>query len=102
MKREEKRIVALAGCSHALSHSYLLIFPTVLLLLQKEFSLGYLKLGVIGNIMTFAYGVGALPGGMIYNIFGPKKLYLFCFLGSSLVVLLIALSDDLFIFTAGL
>ena len=38
MKREEKRIVALTGCSHALSHSYLLIFPTVLLLLQKEFT----------------------------------------------------------------
>ena len=44
MKREEKIIVALMGCSHALSHGSLLIFPTVLLLLQKEFSLGYLEL----------------------------------------------------------
>jgi hypothetical protein len=52
MKRDEKVVIALTGCSHSLSHSYLLIFPTVLLLLQKEFSLGYLELGIIGNIMT--------------------------------------------------
>ena len=41
------------GCSHAVNHGYMLIFPAVLLLLQKEFSLGYLGLGVIGSIMSF-------------------------------------------------
>ena len=102
MQRDEKIIVALTGCSHALSHGYLLIFPTVLLLLQKEFSIGYLELGVIGNIMTFTYGLGALPGGMIYNYLGPKKLYLFCFLGSAITAILVAISSGLFLFTAGL
>jgi MFS family permease len=102
MQRDEKIIVALTGCSHALSHGYLLIFPTVLLLLQKEFSIGYLELGVIGNIMTFTYGLGALPGGVIYNYLGPKKLYLFCFLGSAMTVILVAISSGLFLFTAGL
>jgi MFS family permease len=102
MQRDEKIIVALTGCSHALSHGYLLIFPTVLLLLQKEFAIGYLELGVIGNIMTFTYGLGALPGGMIYNYLGPKKLYLFCFLGSAITVILVAISSGLLLFTAGL
>lgn len=102
MVREERMIVALTGCSHALSHSYLLIFPAVLLLLKEEFSMGYFGLGVIGNIMTFSYGLGALPGGMIYNRFGPRKLYLFCFLGSAVVCLLIAASPGLILFTAGL
>jgi MFS family permease len=74
----------------------------VLLLLQKEFSIGYLELGVIGNIMTFTYGLGALPGGMIYNYLGPKKLYLFCFLGSAITVVLVAISSGLLMFTAGL
>jgi MFS family permease len=102
MQRDEKIIVALTGCSHALSHGYLLIFPTVLLLLQKEFSIGYIELGVIGNIMTFTYGLGALPGGMIYNYLGPKKLYVFCFLGSAITAILVAISSGLFLFTAGL
>jgi MFS family permease len=102
MQRDEKIIVALTGCSHALSHGYLLIFPAVLLLLQKEFSIGYLELGVIGNIMTFTYGLGALPGGMIYNYLGPKKLYLICFLGSAITVILVAISSGLFLFTASL
>jgi MFS family permease len=52
--------------------------------------------------MTFTYGLGALPGGMIYNYLGPKKLYLFCFLGSALTVILVAISSGLFLFTAGL
>ena len=102
MTREEKNIVALTGFSHALSHGYLLIFPAILLLLQKEFSMGYLGLGVISNIMGFSYGLGALPGGMIYNRFGARKLYLICFLGSSGASFLVAFSPNLFLFTAGL
>jgi MFS family permease len=102
MKREEKTIVALLGISHALTHGYLLIFPAVLILLQKEFSLGYLELGIISNIMTFTYGLGALPGGMIYNRLGPKKLYFLCFLGSAGASLLVALSPNIIVFTAGL
>lgn len=95
-------IIGLTGCSHALTHAYLLIFPAVLLLLKKDFDMGYLGLGVVSNIMSFSYGLGALPGGMIFNRFGPKKLYLLCFLGSTLTCLLIAASPNLLIFTAGL
>jgi MFS family permease len=101
MKRDEKMIVGLMGCSHALSHGYLLIFPTVLPLLGREFSMGYLGLGVIGNIMVLAYGLGALPGGMLYNRFGPKRLYLLCFLGSAGASLLVAVSPHFVLFTAG-
>ena len=102
MTRSEKTIIGLMGCSHALSHGYLLIFPAVLLLLKEDFSIGYLKLGVISNIMSFSYGLGALPSGMIYNRFGPKRLYLVCFLGSSVVCFLVAVSPDLLLFTIGL
>ena len=102
MTRGEKMIMALTGCSHALTHGYLLIFPAVLLLLKEDFGMGYLGLGVVGNIMSFSYGLGALPGGMIFNRFGPKKLYLVCFLGSSLACLLIAASPNLLVFMIGL
>jgi MFS family permease len=102
MTRGEKMIIGLTGSSHALSHAYLLILPAVLLLLKAEFGMGYLALGVISNIMTFTYGLGALPGGMIYNRLGPKKLYLICFLGSALTSMLVAFSSNLFIFTTGL
>jgi MFS family permease len=102
MTPEDKKIIALTSCSHALTHGYLLIFPAVLILLKEEFSMGYLGLGVISNIMGFTYGLGALPGGMIYNRFGPKKLYLFCFLGSAGASLLVAASPNLILFTAGL
>ena len=102
MNREEKMIVTLTGCSHGLSHGYLLIFPAVLLLLKEEFSMGYLGLGVIGSIMSFTYGLGALPGGMIYNRLGPRKLYLLCFLGSAFTCLLVGYSSNFILFAAGL
>jgi MFS family permease len=102
MNREEKKIVGLMGCSHALSHGFLLIYPAVLLLLQKEFSMDYLELGVVGNIMNFCYGLGALPGGMIFNYLGPKRLFLICFLGSSFVAILVSLSSTVALFAAGL
>ena len=102
MNQDEKKLVAFTSCSHALNHGCLLIFSAVLLLLKEEFSVGYLGLGVMSNIMTFAYGLGALPGGMIYNRFGPRKLYLFCFLGSAAACLLVAASPNLVLFTVGL
>ena len=102
MTRQEKGLVALTSCSHALTHGYLLIFPAVLLLLKEEFGMGYLGLGVVGNIMTFSYGLGALPGGLIYNRLGPRKLYIICFLGSSGACLLVAASSNLILFTVGL
>jgi len=102
MDLHEKRVIALTGCAHALTHGYLLIFPAILLLLQEEFSIGYLKLGVISNIMNLTYGLGALPGGLIYNRLGPKKLFLLCFLGSSIACILVALSSSLIFFTLAL
>ena len=102
MTRDEKMITGLMGCSHALSHGFLLIFPTALLLLQKEFSMDYLKLGIIGNVMNICYGLGALPAGLIYNHLGPNRLYLVCFLGSSLVSIFVALSPTTGLFTVGL
>ena len=95
-------MVTFTGCSHGLSHGYLLIFPAALLLLKEEFSMGYLGLGVIGSIMSFTYGLGALPGGLIYNRFGPRKLYLLCFLGSSFTCLLVGYSSNFILFTVGL
>jgi MFS family permease len=102
MNRDEKTIIGLMGCSHAISHAYLLIFPAVLLLLKKDFDIGYLSLGIISNIMSFSYGLGALPSGMIYNRVGPKKLYMVCFLGSSVACLLVSISSNLVFFTIGL
>ncbi len=52
--------------------------------------------------MTFTYGLGALPGGMIYNRLGAKRLYLLCFMGSAGASLLTAISPNVILFTAGL
>jgi MFS family permease len=100
--RAEKMIIALMGSSHSLNHGYILIFPAVLALLKAEFSLGYFALGVISNIMGFTYGLGAFPGGLIYNRIGPRKVYLICFLGCAAASLFITASPNLYFLTIGL
>ena len=102
MTREEKTIVTLTSFGHALTHSYLLVYPAVLLLLQKEFSLGFLGLGLVGGLATLAYGVGALPGGVLCDWLGPRRLLLVCFLGSALTSLMIALSSSFSLFAVGI
>jgi len=52
--------------------------------------------------MNICYGLGALPAGLIYNRLGPNRLYLVCFLGSSLVAIFVALSPSIALFTVGL
>ncbi len=95
-------IIALMGSSHSLNHGYILIFPAVLVLLKAEFSIGYLALGVISNVMGFTYGLGAFPGGLIYNRLGPRKVYLICFLGSAAACFFITASSNLYFLTIGL
>ncbi len=102
MTRSEKMIITLMGSSHSLNHGYILIFPAVLALLKAEFSIGYLTLGIISNIMGFTYGLGAFPAGLIYNRLGPRKVYLICFLGSAAASLFISASSSLYLLTIGL
>jgi MFS family permease len=102
LSKNEKQIIALLGCSHALTHGYLLLLAPLLSLLQKEFSMGYFGVGIIGNIMILAYGLGALPGGVLYDRFGPRKIFLTCFLGSAGISILICLSFNYTLFAVGI
>jgi MFS family permease len=102
MTRNEKIIVALTSSGHALTHGYLLIYPAVLLLIQKEFSLGYLGLGIVGSLPTLTYGIGALPAGIFCDWLGHKRIFIICFLGSALSSLMIALSSSFHVFAVGM
>ena len=58
-------LIWLVGLSHATNHLVMLIFPSVLLLVQREFALSYVELGILANGGLLCYGLGALPAGML-------------------------------------
>lgn len=50
---------------HALNHFFILIFPTIVLALQKEWGTGYGELLKFGSFGVLAYGLGAMPSGWL-------------------------------------
>lgn len=102
MKAEEGREVFLLGLSHALVHGYMLIYPAVLVLIMKEFRVGYFLLGLLGTISNFAFGLGALPAGFLSDRLGARRLIFLYLVGSSLSALLISLSTTFLQLALGL
>jgi len=49
-------LIWLVGLSHATNHLVMLLFPAVLLLVQSEFSLSYVELGLLANAGLLCYG----------------------------------------------
>jgi MFS family permease len=102
LKAEEGREVFLLGLSHALVHGYMLIYPAVLVLIMKEFRVGYFLLGLLGTISNFAFGLGALPAGFLSDRLGARRLIFLYLVGSSLSALLISLSTTFLQLALGL
>lgn len=102
MTTNEKRIIALTGCSHALAHMYMLIFPAALPLIEQEYGLGHFAAGLIGNVCYFLFGFGALPAGFLADRFGSKRLIGVYLLGAGGASLLIALAGSVYMFAVAL
>ncbi len=90
--RQERRLVWLVGLSHATNHFVMLIFPAVLLLVQQEFDLGYAVLGFFANVALLAYGMGALPAGILADRLGGTRILAIWLLGGSLACIGIGMS----------
>ncbi|MBI4574211.1 MAG: MFS transporter, partial [candidate division NC10 bacterium] len=90
--RRKRRLVWLVGLSHATNHFVMLIFPAVLLLVQQEFDLGYAVLGFFANVALLAYGMGALPAGILADRLGGTRILAVWLLGGSLACIAIGMS----------
>ena len=80
MTREEKRIMGLTISAHGLVHIYEGILPPLIPLLMSEFGTDYFHLGMVVTVFSYAYGLGALPAGLLADRVGPLRLvnlYLF-------------------------
>ena len=102
MDKGEKREVLLLGTAHALAHGYMLVFPAVLILIMKEFQVGYFMLGILGTVSNFAFGLGALPAGFLSDRVGARRLILLYLFGATLAALLISFAKSFFQLAAGL
>ncbi|WP_254821366.1 MFS transporter [Haloglomus halophilum] len=105
MNRNDRAITGLVMVAHAMVHTYELSLPLLLPVWQAEFSTVALPTGtlavtgfVMGVVLTMGYapfGLGALPGGVLADAYGSRRLILSCLVGMGVSFLLLAVSPGL-------
>ena len=82
-----------SNTGHAFSHLFMLIYPTVVIALEAEFSAPYhrlIGLILIGNIL---FGAAALPAGYLGDKWGPVRLMVLFFVGTGVGSILVGMAS---------
>ncbi|MBT5914306.1 MAG: MFS transporter [Rhodospirillaceae bacterium] len=82
-----------SNTGHAFSHLFMLIYPTVVIALESEFSLPYhrlIGLILIGNIL---FGAAALPAGYLGDKWGAVRLMVLFFAGTGTGSILVGMAS---------
>lgn len=98
-KRQEHRVVFTATSAHLLTHAYMMIFPSVLILIASDPSMGmtgYLELGIIGTLCYALFGIGAIPSGMLADRYGSRRLLIICVFAMAMSSLATGLSFSIY------
>ncbi|HDM8164411.1 TPA: MFS transporter [Vibrio harveyi] len=78
---------------HSLNHYFLLIFPSVVLTLHKEWNMSYATLLQVGSAAMLVYGVMSLPAGWLADRWSRKGMMIVFYFGMGISALLTALAQ---------
>ncbi len=78
---------------HALNHYFLLIFPSVVLTLHKEWDMSYAELLQVGSGAMLVYGVMSMPAGWLADRWSREGMMLVFYFGMGTSALLTALAQ---------
>jgi MFS transporter, FSR family, fosmidomycin resistance protein len=73
--------IAFSQIGHSMSHIFMLLYPTVVLALEKEFHQSYGELLVLMTLGNILFGVAALPAGWLGDRWSTLGMMIIFFLG---------------------
>ncbi|MBT06684.1 MAG: MFS transporter [Rhodospirillaceae bacterium] len=79
-RRQQLLTVGFASVAHAYAHLVILLYATVVLILEDKWSMGYAELFALSIPMTIMFGLGALPASWLsdrWSPFGMMALFFF-------------------------
>jgi FSR family fosmidomycin resistance protein-like MFS transporter len=85
--RSARLALFFANAGHVTTHLLMLLYPTVVLALEKSFSLSYGELMLLSLPGTVLYGAGALPAGFLGDRWSAERMMVLFYLGSGLAAI---------------
>jgi FSR family fosmidomycin resistance protein-like MFS transporter len=82
-----------SSLGHSLTHLLMLLYPTVVLVLEREWHLPYGQLLTLAVVSQLLYGFGALPAGWLGDRWSATGMMVVFFLGSGIAAILTGFAD---------
>lgn len=76
-----RRVVSFINAGHAIVHMFMLIFPTAVLGMGREFGRPYGELLALSTGGFIAFGAGSLPAGLLGDLWSRRNMLGLFFLG---------------------
>jgi len=102
LERLEKQVVGYTSVCHGLVHVLELTYGAVLISIAREFGVSLFVLGILANILGFAFGAMSLPTGFLADRKSERNLLILCCLGMGAASIVIGLSSNIYILGIGL
>lgn len=96
LSQREKLLVGYAAVAHGLIHILELTYAAILPFLLLEFGEGLFVMGVVASFFSLAFGLGALPAGVLADRIGSRRLLEVCLVGGALASVGVALSPSIY------
>ncbi|WP_440008095.1 MFS transporter [Halomicrococcus sp. SG-WS-1] len=102
MNDNDRAIVGLVMLAHAMVHTFELSIPILVPVWLSEFGTTRAAIGVVISAGYALFGIGALPGGVLADAYGSRRLIAGCLLGMGGAFALLGVASSLWIVTLAL
>jgi len=94
MNKEERKIIFITSSAHGLVHLFMLIFISTNISIAKEMNLNLFQIGNLGTLSYLAFGLGAIPAGIMVDKFGSRKALVISLFGLTISSIFMGLSSS--------
>jgi MFS family permease len=94
MISNEQKIIIVSCYCHFLSHFYMLIFPSLVMPLTKYFEMSIPEVLSLGFLMYLFFGLGALPMGILTDLWNGRRMLTIYLLGLGVFSLLAGMTSQ--------
>jgi MFS family permease len=95
VNRNDRAIVGLVTLAHAMVHTFELSIPILMTEWLEAFPVTKATLGLVVGAGYALFGIGALPGGVLADVIGSRRLIAACLAGMAGSFLLLSLAPSM-------